>query len=59
MVKFYYDNVKLQKLLLLNAVLLSAVIMVGNYTPQYMWFVSVVAVSLALCGGVSAVFGAD
>lgn len=44
MVKFYYDNIKLQKLLLLNAVLLSAVITVGNYTPQYMWFVSVVAV---------------
>ena len=44
MVKFYYDNIKLQKLLLLNAVLLSAVIMVGNYTPQYMWFVSLVAV---------------
>ena len=44
MVKFYYDNIKLQKLLLLNAVLLSAVIVIGNYMPQYMWFVSVIAV---------------
>lgn len=44
MVKFYYDNVKLQKLLLLNAVVLSAVIMLGNCMPQYMWFVSVIAV---------------
>ncbi len=41
---FYYDHEKLQKLVLLNAILLSMVILIGNGCREYMWVTSVVAV---------------
>ena len=41
---FYYDNQKLQKLVLFNAVLLSLVIFAGNICPEHMGFISSIAV---------------
>lgn len=41
---FYYDNQKLQKLVFLNAVLLSLVILIGNHCPEHMGYISIIAV---------------
>ena len=41
---FYYDHQKLQKLVFLNALLLAAVIFIGNNCYEHMWFMSVIAV---------------
>lgn len=44
MENFYYDNQKLQKLVLLNAVMLCLVIWAGNCCPEYLGWISVAAV---------------
>lgn len=44
MSNFYYDSQKLQKLVFLNALLLVAVIFIGNNCYEHMWFISVIAV---------------
>ena len=44
MESFYYDNRQLQKLVLLNAVLLCLVILAGNTCPNHLGWISIVSV---------------